>query len=116
MIDTHAHIAMDGFEGGTAGVLVRAAAAGIHHVICVGAGADLAEAEGAVAVAQRFSGTSAICGIHPHEAQHVDAALWAAIEQLCAAPEVVAVGETGLDFHYNSSPPEIGRASCRERV
>ncbi len=116
MIDTHAHIAMDGFEGGTAGVLVRAAAAGIHHVICVGAGADLAEAEGAVAVAQRFSGTSAICGIHPHEAQHVDAALWAAIEQLCAAPEVVAVGETGLDFHYNSSPPADQERVFREHI
>jgi len=116
MIDTHAHIAMDGFDGGTAAVLARAAAVGVRHVLCVGAGADLAEAQGAVAVAQRWPGTSAICGIHPHEAQGVDAALWAGIEQVCALPEVVAVGETGLDFHYNSSPPADQERVFRDHV
>lgn len=104
MIDTHAHIAMDGFDGGTAAVLARAAAVGVTHVVCIGAGEDLAEAESALSVAERFAGTSAVCGIHPHEARHVDASLWASISAACARPEVVAVGETGLDFHYNSSP------------
>ena len=111
MIDTHAHIAMDGFDGGTAAVLERAAAAGVSHVVCIGAGADLAEAKSALSVAERFPGTSAVCGIHPHEARHVDDALWACIAEVCARPEVVAVGETGLDYHYNSSP-----AADQERV
>ena len=44
------------------------------------------------------------------------AALWAAIEQLCAVPEVVAVGETGLDFHYNSSPPADQERVFREHI
>lgn len=106
MIDTHAHIAMDGYDGGTEGVLQRAVAAGVRHVICVGAGGDLAEARSAVDAARIWQGVSAICGIHPHEAEEVDDELWQAISDLCAAPEVVAVGETGLDFHYDLSPRE----------
>lgn len=105
MIDTHAHVAMAGYDGGTSAVLERARLAGLQHVICIGAGGDLAEAESALAVARQFPGTSAIVGIHPHDAAKVDDALWAGICQLAEAPEVVAVGETGYDFHYMSSPP-----------
>ena len=104
MIDTHAHIAMDGYDGGAAGVLGRAALAGVRHVICIGSGADLAEAESALTTARIYPGVSAICGIHPHNAEEVDDELWQGITRVCSAPEVVGVGETGLDYHYNLSP------------
>lgn len=106
MIDTHAHVAMDGYEGGISGVLQRAVDAGVRHIICIGAGGDLDEAESALRVARLYPGLSAACGIHPHDAQQVDDELWAGIRRVCEAPEVVAVGETGLDFHYNNSPVE----------
>lgn len=106
MIDTHAHVAMAGYDGGITGVLHRAAHAGVTHIVCIGAGGDLEEAESAVAAARTYVGVSAACGIHPHDAAEVDEPLWAGIASLCAAPEVVAVGETGFDFHYMSSPAE----------
>ena len=120
MIDTHAHVAAtwEGaeYEGGTVGVLARAAAAGVTHVVCVGAGGDVAEMTSAVTCAQTFAGVSAITGIHPHDAKNVDDALWAEVERLCALPEVVAVGETGLDFHYDSSPRDVQEAIFRRHV
>ena len=120
MIDTHAHVAAtwEGAEypGGTAGVLARAAAAGVEHVICVGAGGDAAEMASAIACARAFAGVSAITGVHPHDARNVDDALWQAIAQTCALPEVVAVGETGLDFHYDSSPRDVQEALFRRHV
>jgi TatD DNase family protein len=104
MIDTHAHVAMDGYDGGISGVLQRAIEAGVRHIICIGAGGDLEEAESALRVARLYPGVSAACGIHPHDAQQVDDELWAGIRRVCSAPEVVAVGETGFDFHYHNSP------------
>ncbi len=120
MIDTHAHVAAtwEGAEypGGTAGVLARAAAAGVEHVICVGAGGDAAEMASAVACARTFAGVSAITGIHPHDAKNVDDALWKLVQEMCAHPEVVAVGETGLDFHYDSSPRDVQVAVFRQHI
>ena len=120
MIDTHAHIAAtwDGaaYPGGTAAVLARAAAAGVVHVVCVGAGGDEAEMAAAVACARAFAGVSAITGIHPHDAQKVDELLWRAVTAHCQQPEVVAVGETGLDFHYDTSPRAVQEAVFRRHV
>ncbi len=120
MIDTHAHVAAtwEGAEyaGGTAGVLERAALAGVEHVICVGAGGDAAEMAAAVACARAFAGVSAITGIHPHDAKNVDDALWQTVVATCALPEVVAVGETGLDFHYDSSPRDVQEAIFRRHI
>jgi TatD DNase family protein len=120
VIDTHAHVAAtwEGAEytGGTEGVLARAAAAGVEHVICVGAGGDAAEMAAAVACAQTYAGVSAITGIHPHDAKNVDAALWQIVTDTCALPEVVAVGETGLDFHYDSSPRDVQEAIFRAHI
>ncbi len=120
MIDTHAHIAAtwEGaeYEGGTAGVLARARASGVEHVICVGAGGDAAEMAAAVACARAYAGVSAITGIHPHDAKNVDAALWQTVSATCALPEVVAVGETGLDFHYDSSPRDVQVAVFRQHI
>lgn len=110
MIDTHAHLMYShrgGYAGGPQGVVERAFAAGVRHVICVGAGGDLAEVQSALHAARQFQGVSAICGIHPHDAKRLTesdgAALWAGVENACADPACVAVGETGLDYHYDLS-------------
>lgn len=112
MIDTHAHICNADYggpyEGGTAGLVARAIAAGVTHINCVGAGGDLAEVLSAITAARTWTGVSAICGIHPHDAGRLanpetGAGLWAGVRDACAQPECVAVGETGLDFHYNKS-------------
>jgi TatD DNase family protein len=116
MIDTHAHIAMDGYDGGVEGLLARAAVAGVTHIVAIGAGGTADEAEDALAVAKDNVGVSAICGIHPHDAKAIDDPLWWRIESICAAAEVVAVGETGLDYHYDMSPREVQAAAFQRHV
>jgi TatD DNase family protein len=115
VIDTHAHIMMDAadgdprrsYDGGTAGVVERAIAAGVQHIVCVGAGGDLDEVQSALVAARRFGGVSAICGIHPHDARRLwdegGDALWQGVRAACGDAACVAVGETGLDFHYDLS-------------
>lgn len=117
MIDTHAHLMYahrGGYPGGPRGVVERAVAAGVRHIVCVGAGGDLAEVQAALQAAAEFAGVSAICGIHPHDASRLyasdAAALWQGVEQACADPRCVAVGETGLDYHYDLSDRSQQRA------
>lgn len=125
MIDTHAHIMMQGhggpYLGGTQGVIERAIAAGVRHINCVGAGGDIDEVRSALEAARRWRGVSAICGIHPHDAKHLSAGavgdlLWQQVSEACADPACVAVGETGLDFHYDLSERELQFAAFFRHV
>ncbi|MHC4593047.1 MAG: TatD family hydrolase [Planctomycetota bacterium] len=104
IIDVHSHLDMPQFESDLAEVLNRAAEAGVGRIICVGT--DLASSQRCIELARQFPDrVHAAVGIHPN---HL-AAKWnedpAEAEVLCTANEVVAVGETGLDFHHDS----IGR-------
>lgn len=85
--------------GDVAAVVDDAASIGVQRMITVGC--DVADSLAAIAVAAAHPGRVwATAGVHPHEAQHgIDG-----LEPLLARPEVVAVGECGLDFHYDHSP------------
>ncbi|PYO96358.1 MAG: hypothetical protein DMD60_10695 [Gemmatimonadetes bacterium] len=83
------------------------AEAGVRHVVVIGA--TLEESERAVALARARPGLSATAGVHPHEARHWSAAAAARLRDLLILPEVVALGETGLDYHYDHSPRDAQR-------
>jgi TatD DNase family protein len=86
-------------------VLERARAAGVAAFVCVGSGASLAEVHNAVAMAEAHPDVWAAVGIHPHDAARIPEGALAEIERLATThARVVAVGETGLDYHYNHSP------------
>lgn len=93
-IDNHCHL-----DAARADAQVAAAlAAGV--IGCVNVGTDRAGSERAVAVAERFTNVWATAGVHPHDASGgIDG-----IAELLAHPKVVAVGEAGLDYHYDHSP------------
>jgi TatD DNase family protein len=90
-------------------VLARAGAAGIAHVVVIGE--SLAGSDRAVALARATPGLSATAGVHPHAARSWSADAARRVRGLLASPEVVAVGETGLDYHYMHSPRETQRAA-----
>jgi len=69
----------------------------------------LADAPDAIAIAQQNDDVWAAVGFHPHDAKHCDDAAFAEIERLAAARRVVAVGEIGLDYHYEHSPRDVQR-------
>ena len=105
LVDAHCHLGDRAFDLDRDAVLARARAAGVAHVVVIGE--SLAGSERAVALARGangLSGLSSTVGVHPHDASAWSPAVAARLRELLAAPEVVAVGETGLDYHYEHSP------------
>jgi TatD DNase family protein len=107
VIDSHAHLSM--FEPQErAAVLDRAAEAGITAVLVPATGPD--DVEVVAELAQAHAGRVVMAlGFHPHEARHLDAAAKRLLEGKLSAPGVVAVGEIGLDYHYDLSPRDEQR-------
>jgi TatD DNase family protein len=106
LVDTHCHLADPRFDDDRDAVLERARAAGVQHVVII---ADsVPNTERAVELANHY-GQSATAGVHPHEAASWNPETAARIEALLDDPAVVAVGETGLDYHYDHSPREAQR-------
>lgn len=102
MIDTHCHLADSAYAADLPQVLERTWQAGVARVVVIGESLDRADAALAMAAAEpRLSATA---GIHPHDAVQWSGDAEAALRQLLHHPRVVAVGETGLDFHYDHSP------------
>lgn len=116
LIDTHCHLDPGYFPDGPDAALERARAEGVGAFVVVGVGADLAPARAAVALAARRADVRAVVGVHPHDAASLDEPMFAELERLAAAPEVVAVGEIGLDYHYMRSPRETQIAVFRRFI
>jgi TatD DNase family protein len=99
LIDTHCHLADAAYASDRAEVLERAWAAGVARVVVIGESRSSAEA--ALAMAEIEPRLVATAGVHPHHAGewNQDSELW--LRELLRQPSVVAVGEIGLDFHYD---------------
>lgn len=116
LVDSHAHLDLDDPREVEA-VLARARAAGVVRIVCVGLWRGPGDFGNALALATADPAfLAATIGIHPHEAARVPEADWAAADALAADPRVVAVGETGLDFHYDHSPRPVQEASFRRSL
>jgi TatD DNase family protein len=98
-VDSHCHLPADPAEASP--ILERARAAGVTGVVCVGT--DLATSRAAVALAAARPEVVATVGLHPHDARR-RADEWSALVALARGPGVVAIGEAGLDHHYEHSP------------
>lgn len=116
MIDSHCHLDTEKFADDLASVLERARAAGVTAMICIGSGSDVGSARSSVVLAGRETDVYASVGVHPHDVARMSEEDWAALGDLARAPRVVGIGETGLDYHYNYSPPEAQQAAFRRFV
>jgi TatD DNase family protein len=112
LIDTHCHLDPQYFPAGPDEVIARANAVGVGGFVVIGVGSDLGPARAAVALAKRIpERAGAAVGVHPHDATTLDDAAYDELARLAAEPEVVAVGEIGLDYHYDHSPRDVQRAT-----
>ncbi len=102
MIDTHCHLNFESYDADRDEVIARAAAAGVTRVINPGVDAESSRA--ATVLAARHAGIYAAVGIHPNDTASFNEADLTEIEALVAAPKVVAIGEIGLDYHWDDSP------------
>jgi TatD DNase family protein len=117
-IDSHAHIDGEEYDVDRAEVMERAREAGVHAILNVGTGdPHSGSLERAVAVAQRFDNVYAAVGVHPHDARLFDEAASERLRELiCQSSRIIALGEIGLDYHYDHSPRDIQRRVFREQL
>jgi TatD DNase family protein len=111
LFDTHAHLHVPEFAEDLAAVLERARAAGVQRLVTIGT--DVETTVAALALAERDDRIWATAGLHPHDAAAADEAAFAEIERLAGPPRVVAIGEIGLDFFRNLSPPDVQERTFR---
>lgn len=114
LVDAHCHLGDAAFDADRSAVLERARQAQVRHVVVIGDRAATSAA--ARDLARSTPGLSATAGVHPHEAHEWSPDTESAIRGLLAAPEVVAVGETGLDYHYDRSPRDVQRRSFEAQL
>jgi len=108
LIDSHCHLQHSAFDQDRQAVIDRAQQAGIVRILVPGW--ELASSEAALELNERFLQLiSPAVGVHPHHAAEADEVAWAQIEALAADPRTRAVGEIGLDFFRNLSPPDVQR-------
>jgi TatD DNase family protein len=114
LIDSHCHLDEDRFAADRDAVIARAHAAGVARMITIGASGGMQANHDAVALAQRHPSIVATVGIHPHEASAVSPSVIDEITRLAASPQVVAIGETGLDYYYDNSPRPAQQDAFRQ--
>jgi TatD DNase family protein len=117
LVDSHAHLDFEDFRGDIDGVVDRARSAGVERIVAIGLWRAPGDFGNALELARsRPEVFAATAGIHPHECAQVPEADWEESARLAADPTVVAVGETGLDYHYDLSPREVQRESFRRSI
>ena len=103
LIDTHTHIYYDNYSDRMDDVIQTAANNGVEKIISVGV--DLATSEECIKLSEKYPSVYAACGYHPHEAAKAPRGYLYELEEFYTHNKVVAVGEIGLDYHYNFSEP-----------
>ena len=116
MIDSHAHLDMAEFGADRQAVLDRARAAGVRTILCPIDIASARSRETILDLAARDSEILAAAGLHPHEAKSWSEDLAGEITRLARSGALTAIGEIGLDYHYNLSPPDVQRAVFRRQL
>jgi len=112
--DSHAHLTYDRFDADRDAVITRAREAGLKYIVTVASHIGDADACADLAAAHDFIRFTA--GVHPHEAKDWSLEVARGIERAARRPKSVAIGEIGLDYHYNHSPPAEQRAVFREQI
>lgn len=107
LIDSHAHIQGNEYDGEVEAVIERARGVGVEKIIAVGGAGDMSSNTDAIALADSFHAVYATVGMHPHDAKDVGIEELETLRGLTTHPKVVAVGETGLDYYYNHSSHEL---------
>jgi TatD DNase family protein len=108
LVDTHAHLMDPAFGDDLVAVLPRAAEAGVGTIVCVGY--DLESSRAAVELAREYPELRATVGVHPNYLADAPRDWLAEVRALAAAPQVVGIGETGLDYHRTYTPHDVQQA------
>lgn len=110
LIDSHCHLDDSKFDEDREQVIERARAAGVERMLAIGTGNGPPDLEVAVRQADRYPFVFATIGVHPHDASKATPETFERLTELGRHPKVLAIGEIGLDYHYDFSPRDVQRS------
>jgi TatD DNase family protein len=116
LIDSHCHLDSAEFDADRDEVIGRALEAGVDHMVAIGTGSGPPDLEAGVRLADKHPAFYATVGVHPHDAAKAGQDDLRRLEQLLSHPKVVAVGEIGLDYHYDFSPRDTQKSIFTEQM
>ncbi len=116
LVDSHCHLDDARFQDDLEAVIGRALEAGVETMMTIGTGDGPPDLEAAVRLAERHASLYATVGVHPHDAAKADEGTVRQLEALLQHPKVLALGEIGLDYHYDNSPRQMQRARFVEQL
>jgi TatD DNase family protein len=114
LIDTHTHINAEQFNEDVEATIERARAAGVSPMLVVGF--DTPTIDRAIELAEAYEDVYAIVGWHPVDAIDCTEAELSRIEALMSHPKVMALGEIGLDYHWDKSPKDVQQRVFRQQI
>ncbi|MFO1210299.1 MAG: TatD family hydrolase [Amaricoccus sp.] len=114
LVDSHCHLDFPDFAGETAAIVARANAAGVTRIVTICT--RLRQAPEVRAIAEAHAGVFWAAGTHPMHVAEEPMATLAALETLAEHPKFVAIGETGLDYHYTADSAAAQQASFRLHI
>lgn len=114
LTDTHCHIDLERFDDDRTAVIERARSAGISHLIVVGFAPE--RWDSSLRLAQSDPGIFASVGLHPTEAERFSDQIEAEIRRRAVDARVVAIGEIGLDYHWDTASPEAQRRAFLRQI
>ena len=109
IVDSHCHLDDSRFDEDRDDVVHRARQAGVGRMLTIGTGNGPPDLEVAVRLAEHFPEVHATVGVHPHDAGKAESETYDRLAALCEHEKVLALGEIGLDYHYDNSPRDVQR-------
>lgn len=116
LADSHCHLDHEQFAADRDAVIDRALEAGVKHMVAIGTGDGPADLETGIRLADRYPAIYATVGVHPHDASKVEPGTFRRMAELLKHPKVVALGEIGLDYHYDFSPRDVQKEVFVEQM
>ena len=104
LVDSHCHLDDEKFNDDREATIERARTSGVEWMLAIGTGEGPPDLEAGIRLADQYPFIYATIGVHPHDAAKADAGTFDRLSELARHPKVLAIGEMGLDYHYDFSP------------
>jgi TatD DNase family protein len=116
LVDSHCHLDSEQFDADRDAVVERALEAGVATMVAIGTGEGPPDLEAGIRLAERYACVLTTVGVHPHDASKAAPDTYRRLAALLKHPKVIALGEIGLDYHYDNSPRDVQRAVFIEQM
>jgi TatD DNase family protein len=107
LVDSHCHLDDEQFAGDREATIERARDAGVERMMAIGTGGGPPDLETGIRLAEQYPFIFATVGVHPHDAAKTTPETFERLAELAQHPKVLAIGEIGLDYHYDFSPRDV---------